>query len=59
VDDRSDTARLIRCSSCHTVYAETDGAKDEAGRVGCPACGEPVWIAVDIPVPETGDPTAA
>jgi len=59
VDERSDTARLIRCRSCHTVYAENDGAKGEDGRVGCPECGEPVWIAVDIPVQETGDPAAA
>jgi hypothetical protein len=59
VDDRSDTARLIRCRSCHTVYAETDSAKDDAGGVGCPECGEPVWIAVDIPVAEPGDSTAA
>jgi ribosomal protein S27E len=59
VDDRSDTARLIRCRSCHTVYAEAEGGKDDEGRVGCPECGERVWIAVDIPVQETGDPTAA
>jgi ribosomal protein S27E len=59
VDDRSDTARLIRCRSCHTVYAESDGGKDDVGRVGCPECGETVWIAVDIPIHETGDPAAA
>jgi rubredoxin len=49
----------MRCRACHTVYAETDGAKGDDGRVGCPQCGEPVWIAVDIPVQDTGDPGAA
>jgi rRNA maturation endonuclease Nob1 len=57
MDDPIDSMIIVRCSACHVVYEQLDGLNDDPA--GCPECGETVWIAADIPVPENAGRVAA
>ena len=59
MDGPIDTAALVRCSACRTVYKQPESSNGEADRAGCPECEETVWIAAEIPVPETAERAAA
>jgi rRNA maturation endonuclease Nob1 len=52
MDTQPGHGALVRCSACHTIYEQPADAPGDVDRAACPHCGEPVWIAVDVPVPE-------
>jgi hypothetical protein len=59
MESPTDSTPLVRCSACHAVYEQPRGLSGEDDRAGCPACDETVWIALEIPMPETGDGVTA
>ena len=55
MEGQTDSTSLVRCSACHAVYEQPQGLNGDDDRAGCPACDSKVWIAPEIPLPETGE----
>jgi NAD-dependent SIR2 family protein deacetylase len=44
----------VRCVACHAVYEHGPASLENEESTVCPECGDPAWLAVRVPVPQTG-----
>ena len=55
VQTDSERADVVRCLTCHTLY-EQDSAPAQDNRRGCPECGSFGWLALRVPIEQSGRP---
>jgi rRNA maturation endonuclease Nob1 len=48
----------VRCAACHQVYEQGSVADGEPAS-SCPHCGDPAWLAVEVPVEKSAPIPAA
>jgi hypothetical protein len=59
MEARGERDGFVRCVACLIVYEQPAEGCAEAGGAGCPECGSPAWLDVEIPLEEPAETTGA